>query len=277
MIPEVIAAMLFVGSTGLLFNERFRSNHFLVFCAASIALVSTYLLTEQIVRQIVSKVLVEWDRDPPARSSAVPASPASKTDGTSPHVPMSSQNQPEEFDLSVCESARTQWTSSEEGLEHAAPLRDFLGSVPARCLSLRGAIAVRIAKVEADDALRRETDAYQLALQTKTRSGYENFLRAFPGSQRTTDIRDRLSSCRLVSQRTGRAQSNRLEATAYMGGIDQSAAASARQECTYNLETECQRVGGVLSSARFQTYASFVYPCEAVCTVYESRQVDLCN
>jgi ketosteroid isomerase-like protein len=49
MLYDVIAALLFVCSSGLLFNERFRSSRALVLIAGVIALVSTYYLTKQIV------------------------------------------------------------------------------------------------------------------------------------------------------------------------------------------------------------------------------------
>jgi hypothetical protein len=49
-VVELIAAILFVGSSGLLFSERFRRNRWLVGIAGILALISTYFLTEQIVR-----------------------------------------------------------------------------------------------------------------------------------------------------------------------------------------------------------------------------------
>jgi formylglycine-generating enzyme required for sulfatase activity len=47
-LPEILAALFFVGSSGLLFSERFRKNRVLVLCAAALALTSTYYLTVQI-------------------------------------------------------------------------------------------------------------------------------------------------------------------------------------------------------------------------------------
>ncbi len=51
---DVVFALLFVASSGLLFSKRFRDNTFLVVCAGIIALVSTYFLTENIVERTVT-------------------------------------------------------------------------------------------------------------------------------------------------------------------------------------------------------------------------------
>ncbi|MEZ6028926.1 MAG: OmpA family protein [Hyphomonadaceae bacterium] len=51
---EIVYALLFVCSSGLLFNERFRKNWALVGISGLIALVSTYLLTMQIIDSMVS-------------------------------------------------------------------------------------------------------------------------------------------------------------------------------------------------------------------------------
>lgn len=69
LLPEIIAALLFVGSTGILFNDKFRKNRLLVLCAAAIALASTYLLTEQVVRAVVRQTL---DQQSVARQNAPP-------------------------------------------------------------------------------------------------------------------------------------------------------------------------------------------------------------
>jgi hypothetical protein len=54
---EAVAAVLFVASSGLLFNERFRRNRYLVVAAAVIALASTYFLTEQLIDRALSRRL----------------------------------------------------------------------------------------------------------------------------------------------------------------------------------------------------------------------------
>lgn len=59
IITEIIAAILFVLSSGLFFNERFRSNITLVTLAGLIALVSTYFLTEQIIDRVITARLEE--------------------------------------------------------------------------------------------------------------------------------------------------------------------------------------------------------------------------
>jgi hypothetical protein len=51
----IFAGILFVGSSGMLFNERFRSNKWLVLIAGCIALISTYLLTVQLVDLVLSR------------------------------------------------------------------------------------------------------------------------------------------------------------------------------------------------------------------------------
>jgi hypothetical protein len=56
---DIVAALLFVGSSGLLFNARFRENAFLVICAGLIALASTYFLTRQIVEEVVDEMISE--------------------------------------------------------------------------------------------------------------------------------------------------------------------------------------------------------------------------
>ncbi len=57
MLIEIVAALLFVASGTLMFNDRFRENKALVGAAAIIALISTYYLTEQIVDRAVNDIL----------------------------------------------------------------------------------------------------------------------------------------------------------------------------------------------------------------------------
>jgi hypothetical protein len=54
---EVIAGLLFVATSGLLFNERFRRNRYLVIAAAILALISTYFLFEQVVSRAIKERL----------------------------------------------------------------------------------------------------------------------------------------------------------------------------------------------------------------------------
>jgi formylglycine-generating enzyme required for sulfatase activity len=56
-IVELVAAFFFVASSGLFFNERFRSNRWLVLCAGIIALLSTYFLTEELIDRSISQRL----------------------------------------------------------------------------------------------------------------------------------------------------------------------------------------------------------------------------
>jgi tetratricopeptide (TPR) repeat protein len=57
LVEDLIAAFLFVASSGLLFNKKFRDNGLLLVCAGLIALGSTYFLTRQIVDEVVSERL----------------------------------------------------------------------------------------------------------------------------------------------------------------------------------------------------------------------------
>jgi hypothetical protein len=50
---EVFAALIFVASSGLLFNKRFRDNGFLLAVAGIIALVATYYLTRAIAEDVL--------------------------------------------------------------------------------------------------------------------------------------------------------------------------------------------------------------------------------
>ncbi|GEM_PF-6995484 len=56
-IVDIIAAVLFVGSSGILFNERYRKNIYLVVAAGVIALFATYLMTRELVIQIVKETM----------------------------------------------------------------------------------------------------------------------------------------------------------------------------------------------------------------------------
>ena len=62
----VIEGILFVLSSGLLFNERFRSNIFLIGIAGSLALVSSYLLIQQLAGPRASQQLMQ--QPTPAKS-----------------------------------------------------------------------------------------------------------------------------------------------------------------------------------------------------------------
>ncbi len=54
---DVLAAALFVASSGLLFNKRYRENVYLLTLAGLVALVATYLMTKDIVTRIVDERL----------------------------------------------------------------------------------------------------------------------------------------------------------------------------------------------------------------------------
>ena len=59
MLTEIICGILFVISSGLLFNEKFREHKILIGIAASIAIVSTYFLTAEITERIIDRKLRE--------------------------------------------------------------------------------------------------------------------------------------------------------------------------------------------------------------------------
>jgi peptidoglycan hydrolase-like protein with peptidoglycan-binding domain len=56
-IAEIIPAILFVLSSGLLFNKRFRENGVLLFFAGSIALVASYFLFDEIANRLIRNKL----------------------------------------------------------------------------------------------------------------------------------------------------------------------------------------------------------------------------
>lgn len=64
MITEVICGFLFVISSGLLFNERYRANKVLVVITAIIAIISTYFLTKQIAIDVVKQSMAEASETP---------------------------------------------------------------------------------------------------------------------------------------------------------------------------------------------------------------------
>jgi hypothetical protein len=72
----LIEASLFVLSSGLLFNERFRANGLLVGIAAVIAIVSSYLLFEEVARRVAREVVAEQRSPPTASKSQVTTTPA---------------------------------------------------------------------------------------------------------------------------------------------------------------------------------------------------------
>jgi hypothetical protein len=49
LILDMLAAIIFVASSGLLFNERFRKNLFLLFLASLLAMTSTFFLIGDII------------------------------------------------------------------------------------------------------------------------------------------------------------------------------------------------------------------------------------
>lgn len=89
-LPEIIPALLFLLSSGLLFNERYRNNLLLVTLAGAIALISSYFLIEQITERIIANRLESSAaKSPPAVSIPTPANkelspPAVKRDSSAP-------------------------------------------------------------------------------------------------------------------------------------------------------------------------------------------------
>jgi hypothetical protein len=77
---EIIWVVLFVISGGLLFNDRFRNNWLAVGFAAAIAVASTYYLTQQIAKDVVTRERASTlpqatSPSPSVSSSAVPPPP----------------------------------------------------------------------------------------------------------------------------------------------------------------------------------------------------------
>jgi hypothetical protein len=52
---EIVAALIFVFSSGLLFNGRFRENYWAVGVAGAVALVSSYFLLESLIQRLIVK------------------------------------------------------------------------------------------------------------------------------------------------------------------------------------------------------------------------------
>lgn len=52
---EILAALLFIGSSGVLFNAKFRTNVFLVTCTGLIAIISTCFLMKETVELVVNE------------------------------------------------------------------------------------------------------------------------------------------------------------------------------------------------------------------------------
>lgn len=90
LIQEFIFALLFVASSGILFNERFRRNTVLISIVGLIAIISSYFLTVQIINSVVDKRILGAsvnerapnETDPATGliiSSEIPADASSKT------------------------------------------------------------------------------------------------------------------------------------------------------------------------------------------------------
>lgn len=93
---DIIAGILFIVSSGFFFNERFRKNWFAVGVAGTIAVVSTYFLTQQMIEIAISEHLrnnpsvtngsTQQKQDAPTASSSPKAAPATAPPVTTPHV-----------------------------------------------------------------------------------------------------------------------------------------------------------------------------------------------
>lgn len=59
---EIVAAILFVGSGTILFNDKFRKNRGLLVCAGIVALVSTAFLTWEVSKLAVRSELAAGGR-----------------------------------------------------------------------------------------------------------------------------------------------------------------------------------------------------------------------
>src|SRR5690242_4372611 len=64
-----VEAILFVVSSGLLFNERFRGNYIVVAAAALIAMGSSYMLFEEFTKRLIK---AELDASRPSAVSPTP-------------------------------------------------------------------------------------------------------------------------------------------------------------------------------------------------------------
>lgn len=76
---ELFAGLMFVASSGIFFQERFRKNWLLVACAGAIALLSTYFLTVELTERIVNQRLdqsgTQSEPQPPRSASEAEAPP----------------------------------------------------------------------------------------------------------------------------------------------------------------------------------------------------------
>lgn len=77
MVFDVFAAILFVFSSGLFFNDNFRRNPAVVFLAGFIAVISTYYLTRDIANKEVSAITSELQEKPqrPGPRGSIPPFP----------------------------------------------------------------------------------------------------------------------------------------------------------------------------------------------------------
>ena len=84
----LLEAILFILSSGLLFNKRFRENPFLVLIAGTIGLVSSYFLTEEIYRRFIAPPPSSIVSDKPLRLPIDPDSriPVLRKAGLNPEV-----------------------------------------------------------------------------------------------------------------------------------------------------------------------------------------------
>jgi hypothetical protein len=107
-ILELLALLLFILSSGLLFNERFRHNYFAVGTAGVIGLVSSYFLFETISTRLQTKFeqmvvdTVEQTKQPtpPSPIAAPPIiTPAPPTATGSLGVPIARAAQPGDSEL----------------------------------------------------------------------------------------------------------------------------------------------------------------------------------
>lgn len=72
----LIEAVIFVLSSGLIFNERFRTNKSLMAIAGLIALASSYLILEEVTKRIVKDQLGSQSPAPAIIAEPSPKKPA---------------------------------------------------------------------------------------------------------------------------------------------------------------------------------------------------------
>ncbi len=90
MLLEIICGFLFLISSGLLFNEKFRENKYLVISTALIAIVSTYLLTQQLVDSAINNKIKDLLAKSKGSQSSISPPPApDPRQPTSPVTPPS--------------------------------------------------------------------------------------------------------------------------------------------------------------------------------------------